>query len=78
MKNLKEKNNRNESVHFTLCELSGRKPQDIYFLVKLNCNNGRTRERGNKIGFPLISFFFELLSSNRGMKLFVRPREDEE
>ena len=47
---------------------------------KLNCNNGRTRERG-KIGFLLISFFFELLeflSSKERMRLFVRLREDEE
>ena len=47
---------------------------------KLNCNNGRTRERG-KIGFLLLSFFFELLeflSSKERMRLFVRLREDEE
>ena len=46
----------------------------------LNCNNGRTRERG-KIGFLLLSFFFELLeflSSKERMRLFVRLREDEE
>ncbi len=47
---------------------------------KLNCNNGRTRERG-KIGFPLLSFFFELLEYLRSkgrMRLFVRLRDDEE
>ena len=38
-------------------------------------------KRERKIGFPLLSFFFELLeflSSKEGMRLFVRLGEDEE
>ena len=76
----KKKNTMNERVYFTLYELSRRKQQGTSFLVELNCNNGRTRERG-KIGFLLLSFFFELLeflSSKERMRLFVRLREDEE
>ena len=42
----KKKNTMNERVYFTLYELSRRKKQGTSFLVKLNCNNGRTRERG--------------------------------
>jgi len=72
-----KENNMNERVYFTL---SRRKQQRTSFLVELNCNNGRTRERG-KIGFLLLSFFFvflEFLSSKERMRLFVRLREDEE
>ena len=70
----------NESIYFTLYELSRRKQQGTSFLLEFNCNNGRTRERG-KIGFLLLSFVFELLeflSSKEGMRLFVWLREDEE
>ena len=38
-------------------------------------------KRERKIGFPLLSFFFELLellNSKERMRLFVRLREDEE
>ena len=76
---IRKKNNMNERVYFTLYELS-RKRQGTSFLVELNCNDGRTRERG-KIYFLLLSFFFELLeflSPKERMRLFVRLRDDEE
>ena len=72
---IRKKNNMNERVYFTLYELSGKR-QGTSFLVELNCNNGRTRERG-KIYFLLLSFFFELLeflSSKERMRLFFEVK----
>ena len=80
MKNLKEKNNKNRSVHFTLYELSRRKQQGTSFLVETQLQQWKNK-RERKIGFPLLSFFFELLeflSSKGRMRLFVRLREDGE
>ena len=69
-----------ESVHFTLYELSKRIQQGISFLVETQLQQWKNK-RERKIGFPLLSLFFELLeflSSKEGMRLFVRLREDEE
>ena len=81
MKNLKkEKNTMNESVYFTLYELSRRKQQGTTFLVETQLQQWKNK-RERKIAFPLLSFFFELLeflSSKERMRLFVMLREDEE
>ena len=73
----KKKNNMNERVYFTL---SRRKQQGTSFLVETQLQQWKNK-RERKIGFPLLSFFFELLeflSSKERMRLFVRLREDEE
>ena len=70
----------NENVHFTLYELSRKIQQGISFLVETQLQQWKNK-RERKIGFPLLSFFFEFLeflSSKEGMRLFVRLREDEE
>ena len=70
----------NESVYFTLYELSRRKQQGTSFLVETQLQQWKNK-RERKIGFPLLSFFFELLeflNSKERMRLFVRLREDEE
>ena len=69
----------NERVYFTLYELS-RKQQGTSFLVETQLQQWKNK-RERKIGFLLLSFFFELLeflSSKERMRLFVRLREDEE
>lgn len=79
MKNLKEKNIMNESVHFTLYELSRRKQQGTFVLVETQLQQWK-QKRERKIGFPLFSFFFELfefLSSKGKVRLFVKIGEDE-
>ena len=70
----------NENVHFTLYELSRKIQQGISFLVETQLQQWKNK-RERKIGFPLLSFFFELLeflSSKERIRLFVRLREDEE
>ena len=70
----------NESVYFTLYELSRRKEQGTSFLVETQLQQWKNK-REKKIGFPLLSFFFELLeflSLKERMRLFMRLREDEE
>lgn len=77
---LKKKNIMNESVYFTLYELSRRKQQSTSFIVETQLQQWKNK-RERKIRFPLISFFFELfefLSSKERMRLFVRLREGEE
>ena len=67
----------NERVYFTL---SRRKQQGTSFLVETQLQHWKNK-RERKIGFLLLSFFFELLeflSSKERMRLFVRLREDEE
>ena len=70
----------NENIHFTLYELSRKIQQGISFLVETQLQQWKNK-RERKIGFPLLSFFFELLeflSSKERIRLFVRLREDEE
>ena len=67
----------NERVYFTL---SRRKQQGTSFLVETQLQQWKNK-RERKQGFPLLSFFFELLeflSSKERMRLFVRLRDDEE
>ena len=61
MKNLKEKNTMNESVYLTLYVLSSRKQQGASFLVGTKLQQWKNKKERNKMGFPLLSFFFELL-----------------
>ena len=56
------------------------KQQGTSFLVETQLQQWKNK-RERKIGFPLLSFFFELLeflNSKERMRLFVRLREDEE
>ena len=56
----KRENCMNENVHFTLYELSRKIQQGISFLVETQLQQWKNK-RERKIGFPLLSFFFELL-----------------
>ena len=61
-------------------ELSGRKQQGTSFLVETQLQQWKNK-RDRKIGFPLLSFFFELLeflSSKGRMRLFVKLADEEE
>ena len=70
----------NESVHFTLYKLSRRKQQGTSVLVETQLEQWKNK-RERKLGFALLSFFFELLeflSSKGRMRLFVKLGDDEE
>ena len=56
-----KKNTMNESVHLTLYVLSSRKQQGASFLVGTQLQQWKNKRERKKIGFPLLSFFSELL-----------------
>ena len=78
----KGENGMNESVHFTLYELSRRKQQGASFFVETQLQQWKNKRERKNIGFPLLSFFFELLElfldSKERVRLFVKLRENEE